>query len=74
MVWPRPSNFYGCFKHETCGSEDYFEIAIYLAKATSHENHSRDIDDDPDLLKKVLAGDESWVYGYDIETKAQSSQ
>ena len=31
---------------------------------------------DPDLLKKVITGDESWVYGYgyDIETKAQSSQ
>ena len=22
-----------------------------------------------DLLKKVITGDESWVYGYDIETK-----
>ena len=30
--------------------------------------------DDPDLLKKVRTGDESYVYGYDIETKAQSSQ
>ena len=30
--------------------------------------------DDPDLLKKVIAGDETWEYGYDIETKAQSSQ
>ena len=30
--------------------------------------------DEPDLHKKVIAGDESWVYGYDIETKAQSSQ
>ena len=29
---------------------------------------------DSDLLKKVIAGGESWVYGYDIETKAQSSQ
>ena len=29
---------------------------------------------DPDLLKKVITGDESWVYGYDIETKAQSIQ
>ena len=29
---------------------------------------------DPDLRKKVITGDESWVYGYDIETKAQSSQ
>ena len=31
-------------------------------------------DDDPDLHKKVITGDESRVYGYDIETKAQSSQ
>ena len=30
--------------------------------------------DDPDLLKKGITSDESWVYGYDIETKAQSSQ
>ena len=29
--------------------------------------------DEPDLLKKVITGDESWVYGYDNETKAQSS-
>ena len=30
--------------------------------------------DDPDLLKNIITGDESWVYGCDIETKAQSSQ
>ena len=30
--------------------------------------------DDPDLLKNVKPGDESWVYGYHIEIKAQSSQ
>ena len=30
--------------------------------------------DDPDVLKKFITGDESWVYGCDIETKAQSSQ
>ena len=29
---------------------------------------------DLDLLKKVITGDESWVYGYDIETKDQYSQ
>ena len=28
----------------------------------------------PDLLKKDITSDESWVYGYDVETKAQSSQ
>ena len=30
--------------------------------------------DDPDLHKKVITGGELRVYGYDIETKAQSSQ
>ena len=29
---------------------------------------------DRDLPKKVITGDESWVYGYDIETKDQSFQ
>ena len=33
-----------------------------------------DVNDDPELLERVISGDESWVYGYDIETKAQSSQ
>ncbi|UYV71341.1 hypothetical protein LAZ67_8002688 [Cordylochernes scorpioides] len=30
--------------------------------------------DDPNLLQRVITGDEAWVYGYDKETKAQSSQ
>ena len=30
--------------------------------------------DDPDLLKNVITGDESCVHVYDTETKAQSSQ
>jgi len=29
---------------------------------------------DPEFLNIVITGDESWVYGYDLETKAQSSQ
>ena len=29
---------------------------------------------DENNLKKVITGDESWVYGYDPETKQQSSQ
>ena len=28
--------------------------------------------DDPDLLKNIVTSDESWLYGYDIKTKAQS--
>ena len=30
--------------------------------------------DDTNLLQRVITGDESWVYGYDVETKAQSCQ
>ena len=59
-----PSNFYGRFKDETCGSEDFFKIAQFYAKTTSHGHRLRDVDD-ADLLKKVITG-----YGYDIETKA----
>ena len=33
-----------------------------------------DVNYDPNLFKKVITGDESLVYGYDVETKAQSSQ
>ena len=29
---------------------------------------------DENILKNVLTGDETWVYGYDVETKEQSSQ
>ena len=30
--------------------------------------------DDPDMLSKINTGYETWVYGYDPETKFQSSQ
>ena len=29
---------------------------------------------EPDTLQKVITRDESWVHGYDLERKAQSSQ
>ena len=29
--------------------------------------------EDSDFLKKFITGDESWVYGYDVETKGQLS-
>jgi len=29
---------------------------------------------DPHFLRKVITGDESWVYGFDLETKARCSQ
>ena len=30
--------------------------------------------EDPSLMSRIITGDESWVYGYDPETKQQSSQ
>ncbi|CAB3259756.1 unnamed protein product [Arctia plantaginis] len=33
-----------------------------------------EVNNDAELLKRVITGDETWVYGYDVETKAQSSQ
>ena len=29
---------------------------------------------DRDFLSRIITGDESWCYGYDLETKQQSSQ
>jgi hypothetical protein len=29
---------------------------------------------DANLMKTIITGHESWVYGYNLETKAQSSQ
>ena len=29
---------------------------------------------DENFLKNVITGDETWVYGYHVETKVQSSQ
>jgi len=32
------------------------------------------VNSNPDFLNTVITGDESWIYGYDPETKVQSSQ
>lgn len=32
------------------------------------------VEDDPSFLSRIITGDETWVYGYDPETKQQSSQ
>ena len=45
-----------------------------IRRVTIAQEMLNDVNDDPDLLKMVITGDESWVYGYDVETKAQSSQ
>ena len=30
--------------------------------------------DDPNFISSIITGEETWVYGYDLETKHQSSQ
>jgi len=45
--------------------ENRIEISQKLhANANGNEN----------FLKNIIKGDEKWVYGYDVETKTQSSQ
>jgi len=60
-----------------------FQINLYqkLLTVEQKETHlavDRDLlqcaDDDANLMKTVITSDESWVYRYDSETKAQSSQ
>ncbi|GFW32789.1 protein GVQW3 [Trichonephila clavipes] len=41
--------------------------------ATSSDLFQRE-SDDPEFMKLIITGDESWAYGYDPETKHQSSQ
>ena len=60
------------------------EVAKFVPKLLNFKQKQRRTDiaqemlttfnDDADLLKKVTTGDESWLYGNDIKTKAQSSQ
>jgi len=45
--------------------ENRVEISLELL-ASANGNES--------FLKNVITGDETWVYGYDVETKMQSSQ
>ena len=43
-------------------------------RATIAEQMLTDFADDPELLKRVITGDETWLYGYDIEMKDQLPQ
>jgi hypothetical protein len=51
---------------------------LTVEQKTNHVTVSQELFDcsnaDENFLKNVISVDETWVYGYDIETKAQSSQ
>jgi hypothetical protein len=38
------------------------------------EDMKRRVEVDPNFINCIVTGDETWVYGYDPETKSQSSQ
>ena len=72
-----PSNFYRRFRRETCDTEDCSKIAKFWANSRSmaiSEKTLTTFNNDSVLLKKVITGDESWMYGHDIETNDQLSQ
>jgi hypothetical protein len=52
-----------------CCNEDQKENCVDLSKElVNHENA------DENFLKNIIPSVETWVYGYDVKTKAQSSQ
>ena len=57
------------------------KFVLHLLTDAQKENHvtvSQELFDrsnvDENFLKNVITSDETWVYGYDVETEVQSSQ
>jgi len=50
-------------------TEDHKEQRVEACRQMKNQ-----IELDPNFLSKIITGDESWCYGYDPETKQQSSQ
>ncbi|UYV61267.1 hypothetical protein LAZ67_1004166 [Cordylochernes scorpioides] len=53
---------------------NYFEQMTTTHRMNIANEMLDSVRDDPNLLQRVITGDEAWVDGYDVETKAQSSQ
>lgn len=43
-------------------------------RMSTAENLISEAENIPDFMENIITGDETWVYGYDPETKHQSSQ
>ncbi|PNF17559.1 hypothetical protein B7P43_G15559 [Cryptotermes secundus] len=48
--------------------------AKFMPKLLLPEQQQLRLEAHPEFLKTVITGDESWLYGYDPETKVQASQ
>ena len=55
-----PSNFYRCFRHEICCSEDCSKTEKFWAKTTSHGNRSGNIDDVQRRSRFAQKGHNCW--------------
>ena len=68
--------FFLCFGHETCGSKicPETEFDQKQCRMDIGQEFLNEVNDNPELLKWAITGDETRVYGYNVETKALSSQ
>jgi hypothetical protein len=53
---------------------DFWQLIRSSSVATSARSFYQIASNDAAFLSSVITGDESWIYGYDLETKQQSSQ
>jgi hypothetical protein len=44
------------------------------SRVVTHQELLDCASEDENFLKRIITGNETWVYGYDVETKTQSSQ
>jgi len=67
----------GRFEYETCFRKIRSPVVDRGSK-TKHlnvcYNLREQVGNNPQILSKVVTGDETWCYGYDPETKQASSQ
>ena len=60
-----------------CISAKFVLRLLSNGQKENHVNISQELLDcpsaDENFIKKIMTGDEMWVYGYDIETVLQSS-
>jgi len=75
--WLMLLNFFVCFGYEIL-------VAKFVPKLLNFEHNQRqmivaqeslnEVNNDAELPKRVITGDKTWVYGYDVKTKAQLPQ
>ena len=60
--------FYGFCRHIRCGRNDCFDITKFCCRKKRRLDIAQEMlttfNDDPDLLLKVVTGDETWANGY----------